>query len=92
MIDQRLHETHYNPVEEGFVSNPEDYLYRSTRDYTGEPGLVGAPVITRPLREMGKNLANAVQKHNGICTRIGAVNRDNRKATPVILEPNRYRY
>lgn len=40
MIDQRLHYTHYNPVETGFVSSPEDYLYSSARDYAGEPGLL----------------------------------------------------
>ena len=40
MIDQRLHYTHYNPVEAGFVSSPEDYLYSSARDYAGEHGLL----------------------------------------------------
>ncbi|MBX7141371.1 MAG: transposase [Chitinophagales bacterium] len=40
MTDQRLHYTHFNPVESGFVSSPEDYLYSSARDYAGEQGLL----------------------------------------------------
>jgi hypothetical protein len=40
MIDQRLHYTHYNPVEAGFVSEPHDYLFSSARDYAGEQGLL----------------------------------------------------
>ncbi|MBA3647744.1 MAG: transposase [Chitinophagales bacterium] len=40
MIVQRLQYIHFNPVKAGFVSDPEDYLYSSARDYAGEPGLV----------------------------------------------------
>ncbi len=45
MLDQRLHYTHHNPVESGFVSNPEDYLYSNARDYAGEPGLLNIILI-----------------------------------------------
>jgi putative transposase len=30
---QKLDHIHYNPVEAGFVSIPEDYLYSTARDY-----------------------------------------------------------
>jgi len=40
MIEQRLHYLHYNPVETGFVSSPQDYVYSSARDYAGEQGLL----------------------------------------------------
>jgi REP element-mobilizing transposase RayT len=46
MIDQRLHYTHNNPVEAGFVSSPEDYLHSSARDYAGEPGLLKVMLIS----------------------------------------------
>ena len=32
-IDQKLDYIHNNPVEEGFVQRPEDYLYSSARNY-----------------------------------------------------------
>jgi putative transposase len=40
MLQQRMDYLHYNPVEAGFVSSPEDYLYSSARDYCGEKGLL----------------------------------------------------
>lgn len=40
IIDQKLNYLHNNPVEAGFVSKPEDYLYSSARDYCGEKGLL----------------------------------------------------
>ena len=30
---------HNNPVEEGLVFRPEDFVYSSARDYSGEKGL-----------------------------------------------------
>ncbi len=33
VIDQKLNYIHQNPVEEGIVQNPEDYLYSSARNY-----------------------------------------------------------
>lgn len=32
-IEQKLNYIHYNPVRAGIVSNPEDYLYSSARNY-----------------------------------------------------------
>ncbi len=40
VIDQKVDYIHQNPVEEGIVANPEDYLYSSARDFAGEKGLV----------------------------------------------------
>lgn len=36
---------HNNPVEEGFVSRPEDYLYSSAKDYAGMKGPVRVSLI-----------------------------------------------
>ncbi|WP_216011248.1 hypothetical protein [Reichenbachiella agariperforans] len=38
MIDQRLDYIHYNPVEEGYIYEPEHYVYSSAWDYAGEIG------------------------------------------------------
>jgi hypothetical protein len=37
---QKLDYMHYNPVEAGFVTNPEDWKYSSTIDYHGCKGLL----------------------------------------------------
>ena len=37
---QKLDYTHYNPVESGFVSKPEDWKYSSATDYYGGKGLL----------------------------------------------------
>lgn len=37
---QKLNYIHNNPVETGFVSSPEDYVYSSARDYAGQKGLI----------------------------------------------------
>ncbi|GGK86597.1 transposase [Rufibacter glacialis] len=42
-IDQKLQYIHDNPVKEGWVEEPEHYLYSSARDYAGTQGLV--PVV-----------------------------------------------
>ncbi len=39
-IDQKLEYIHDNPVKEGIVDRPEDYLYSSARDYAGTKGLL----------------------------------------------------
>jgi REP element-mobilizing transposase RayT len=36
---------HNNPVEEGFVSRPEEYLYSSAKDYSGIKGPVKVSLI-----------------------------------------------
>jgi putative transposase len=40
IMDQKLEYVHENPVKEGFVDKPEDYLYSSARDYAGSKGLL----------------------------------------------------
>jgi len=40
MIDQRLDYIHNNPVEEGIVEHPEDYLYSSARNYSEMHGMI----------------------------------------------------
>ncbi len=35
VIDQKINYIHDNPVEEGIVLNPKDYLYSSARNYAG---------------------------------------------------------
>jgi hypothetical protein len=36
---------HNNPVEEGLVFKPEDYVCSSARDYSGEHGLVDNVIV-----------------------------------------------
>ena len=40
VIDQKLDYIHNNPVEYGYVVNPEDYLYSSARNYAGLDNLL----------------------------------------------------
>jgi len=40
LMDQKLNYIHNNPIEAGFVSNAEDYLYSSANEYSGGKGLV----------------------------------------------------
>lgn len=35
VIHQKIDYVHNNPVEEGFVYKPEDYIYSSAIDYAG---------------------------------------------------------
>ncbi len=45
VIDEKINYIHNNPVEEGLVFNPEDYVYSSAVDYAGEKGLLDVIVI-----------------------------------------------
>jgi hypothetical protein len=36
---------HTNPVRSELVANPEEYLYSSARDYSGEKGLVNIELV-----------------------------------------------
>ena len=45
VIDEKINYIHYNPVEEGLVFRPEDYVYSSARDYSGEKGLLDGVVV-----------------------------------------------
>jgi hypothetical protein len=45
LMDQKLEYVHNNPVEEGIVDVPEEYLYSSARNYAGRPGLIEVELI-----------------------------------------------
>lgn len=40
ITDSKLNYIHQNPVAEGYVDEPEQYIYSSARDYAGSKGLV----------------------------------------------------
>ena len=42
---EKINYIHNNPVEEGLVYNPEDYVYSSARDYSGEKGILKDVVV-----------------------------------------------
>ena len=42
---QKLEYIHMNPVRQGIVDRPENYLYSSARDYSGERGLIDVIVL-----------------------------------------------
>ena len=44
-IFEKLNYTHQNPVKNGLVERPEDYLYSSARQYLGQEGLLDVSVI-----------------------------------------------
>ena len=45
VIDEKIDYIHNNPVQEGVVMKPEDYLYSSAIDYCGLKGLLDGIVI-----------------------------------------------
>ncbi|MBT3801086.1 MAG: transposase [Bacteroidetes bacterium] len=45
IMQQKLDYIHMNPVEAGFVDEPEHYLYSSARDYSGKKGLIDISFI-----------------------------------------------
>jgi hypothetical protein len=47
VIFEKINYTHNNPVEEGLVYYPQDYVYSSARDYAGEKGLLKGVVVAR---------------------------------------------
>ena len=40
VFDQKLEYIHMNPVEAGFVENPEDWRYSSAVNYAGRKGVI----------------------------------------------------
>lgn len=44
-IEQRINYTHENPVRALIVSEPQEYLFSSARDYAGENGYVKVEII-----------------------------------------------
>ena len=47
VLFEKINYIHQNPVEEGLVYNPQDYVYSSARDYAGEKGLIEGVVVFR---------------------------------------------
>jgi len=47
VIDKKINYVHTNPVEEGLVYKPEDYIYSSAKDYSGEKGLLEGIVVVK---------------------------------------------
>ena len=47
VIDEKINYIHNNPVEEGLVFRPEDYLYSSAVDYAGEKGILGDVIVVK---------------------------------------------
>lgn len=45
VIDQKVDYIHQNPVEAGFVSEPEHWKYSSAIDYSGQKGLLDIDLI-----------------------------------------------
>ena len=44
-LEQKMDYIHNNPVRAEIVGNPEEYLYSSARDYSGEKGLVSIEFV-----------------------------------------------
>jgi len=47
VIDEKLEYVHNNPVEAGWVLQPEHYLYSSAIDYAGGQGLLEGVIVIR---------------------------------------------
>jgi len=47
VIDEKISYIHQNPVEEGLVFRPEDYLYSSAVDYAGEKGILDNVIVVK---------------------------------------------
>ena len=45
VLVQKIRYIHNNPVEEGLVYKPEDYVYSSAKDYSGEKGLLENVIV-----------------------------------------------
>ncbi len=45
VIAEKINYIHNNPVEEGLVYRPEDYVYSSAGDYSGEKGLLNDVIV-----------------------------------------------
>ncbi len=46
-IEQKLNYIHQNPVRNGLVANPEDYLYSSARNYAGLDSMLEVILLDR---------------------------------------------
>ena len=45
VIQEKINYIHQNPVDEGLVFKPEDYVYSSAADYAGEKGLLDDIIV-----------------------------------------------
>ncbi len=45
VLVEKIRYIHNNPVEEGLVFKPENYVYSSARDYSGEQGLLDNVIV-----------------------------------------------
>jgi len=45
VIDEKINYIHNNPVEDGLVYKPEEYVYSSAKDYAGEQGLIEGLIV-----------------------------------------------
>ena len=45
VLVEKIKYIHNNPVEEGLVFKPENYVYSSARDYSGEKGLLDNVIV-----------------------------------------------
>jgi len=45
VIAQKIKYIHNNPVKAGLVNCPEDYIYSSARDYSGQKGLLNEVIV-----------------------------------------------
>jgi hypothetical protein len=45
VIFEKLNYIHNNPVDEGLVQYPEEYMYSSAKDYRGEKGLLDGVIV-----------------------------------------------
>ncbi len=47
VIFEKINYVHNNPVEEGLVYYPEDYVYSSAGDYSGEKGILDDVIVAK---------------------------------------------
>jgi REP element-mobilizing transposase RayT len=45
VIFEKINYIHNNPVEEGLVYHPEDYVYSSAKDYSGQKGVLDNVIV-----------------------------------------------
>jgi len=47
VINEKINYIHNNPVEEGLVFRPEDYIYSSAKDYSGGKGVLDDVIVRK---------------------------------------------
>jgi hypothetical protein len=47
---QKIDYVHNNPLVEGIVFHPDEYLYSSARDYSGQKGLLDGVVVLNSIK------------------------------------------